>query len=83
VAGKPFSIGLKLEIESESDILRLITQASVIPQSWFESNPELKNILKEVLEYREMDQTRSETEVKPTLEKPSGPVTKRHHKSRG
>jgi HrpA-like RNA helicase len=83
VAGRPFSIGLKLEIESESDILRLITQASVIPQSWFESNPELKNILKEVLEYREMDQTRSETEVKPTLEKPSGPVTKRHHKSRG
>jgi HrpA-like RNA helicase len=52
VTGKLFSIGLKVDIESENDILRLITQASVVPRGLLNARPELRDIEKEVVRYR-------------------------------
>ncbi len=52
VTGKPFSIGLSANINSEDDIWRLITQASVIPRAWFASNPKLQELEERVLEER-------------------------------
>jgi HrpA-like RNA helicase len=55
VTGKLFSIGLKVDIESETDILRLITQASVVPRGLYNLRPELKDIEKQVVGYRDKE----------------------------
>jgi HrpA-like RNA helicase len=55
VTGKLFSIGLKVDIKSEEDILRLITQASVVPRGLFNARPELKEIEKQVVRYRDLE----------------------------
>ncbi len=56
VTGKPFSIGLAPKIQSEHDIIRLITQACVIPSSWYASNPALRELEHEANEFRKAGQ---------------------------
>ncbi len=82
VTGKPFSIGLTLDIQSERDILRLITQASLIPRAWIASTPELAALEKEVIRYRDME--RKNNRVNPTSSPSRGSenIARRHDKRR-
>ena len=52
VTGKPFSIGLTQHLSSEKDVLRLITQASMVPRSWLENNLRLAQIDQKVAAFR-------------------------------
>jgi HrpA-like RNA helicase len=50
VTGKPFSLGLNVQINSEDDLLRLITQACILPRAWLTSNPKLQELEQRALE---------------------------------